>query len=243
MELVQFHPSYSYEDFFEGYRPDVAGTGTASRVTSSRHGPLRRIARTRVATIRTLHTSSIIDEINRGNIAKIFGELYFLLEYRDRGVALQYSPDERFSLPKNLYVIGTMNTADRSIALVDAALRRRFYFIPFMPTEKPLKDVLRKWLASEGLDGKPAVILDRLNAAIGAQEFSIGHSYFMGARGSDGINLDWVWRFAIKPLLEEHYYGTRRNVDIEFGFDALEGKALEVIDESLASEIATSVEP
>lgn len=76
----------------------------------------------------------IIDEINRGNIAKIFGELYFLLEYREESIRLQYSRDEDFRLPKNLFVIGTMNTADRSIALVDSALRRRFYFMGLIPT-------------------------------------------------------------------------------------------------------------
>ena len=77
----------------------------------------------------------IIDEINRGNIAKVFGELYFLLEYRDKEISLLYQrePGETFSLPENLYIIGTMNTADRSIALVDLALRRRFYFVEFHP--------------------------------------------------------------------------------------------------------------
>jgi 5-methylcytosine-specific restriction protein B len=240
-ELIQFHPGFSYEDFFEGFRPAVADTGTGVAY-ELRHGPLRRIAE-RASNYPDVPHVLVIDEINRGNVAKIFGELYFLLEYRDRGVALQYSPDERFSLPKNLYVIGTMNTADRSIALVDAALRRRFYFIPFLPTEQPLKDVLRKWLASEGLDARPAEILDRLNAAIGAQEFSIGHSYFMGAPGSGGIDLDRVWRFAIKPLLEEHYYGTGRDVDAEFGFDALERGPLEVLDDALGPELDHPVEP
>ena len=160
-ELIQFHPGFSYEDFFEGFRPAVADTGTGVAY-ELRHGPLRRIARRARDNPDVPHVL-VIDEINRGNVAKIFGELYFLLEYRDRGVALQYSPDERFSLPKNLYFIGTMNTADRSIALVDAALRRRFYFIPFLPTENPLKDVLQKWLDSEGLDARPAEILHRLN--------------------------------------------------------------------------------
>jgi 5-methylcytosine-specific restriction protein B len=79
---------------------------------------------------------SIIDEINRGNLPKIFGELYFLLEYRDRSLNLLYS-HEAFSLPKNLWIIGTMNTADRSIALVDAALRRRFFFKELFPDEPP----------------------------------------------------------------------------------------------------------
>ena len=90
----------------------------------------------------------VIDEINRGNVAKILGELYFLLEYRDEEVNLQYS-NEPFSLPKNLWFIGTMNTTDRSIALVDAALRRRFYFFGFFPDEPPVKGLLSRWLDTE----------------------------------------------------------------------------------------------
>ncbi len=82
----------------------------------------------------------IIDEINRGNLPKIFGELYFLLEYRDRAIDLLYSSDdEQFSLPTNIFIIGTMNTADRSIALVDAAMRRRFAFLPLHPSEEPTR--------------------------------------------------------------------------------------------------------
>ena len=217
-ELVQFHPAYSYEDFFEGFRPRESETG--SGVTYAlRPGPLRLAAKRATEEPSRPHLL-VIDELNRGNVSKIFGELFFLLEYRDRAIPLQYSPQERFELPSNLYFIGTMNTADRSIALVDSALRRRFYFVPFLPTESPIKDVLEKWLRAEGLDTEPARLLSRLNEAIGAQEFSIGPSYFMAARGPEGVNLGRVWRFAIKPLLEEHYYGTGRNVE-ELSFEAL----------------------
>ena len=95
----------------------------------------------------------IIDEINRGNLAKVFGELFFLLEYRNRDIRLQYQGDEEddFSLPENLYIIGTMNTADRSIALVDLALRRRFYFIEFAADDGPIKGLLRRWLDTSEL--------------------------------------------------------------------------------------------
>lgn len=217
-ELVQFHPAYSYEDFFEGFRPEAVETATGVSY-KLRHGPLRRAAK-RATDDPTKPHVLVIDELNRGNVAKIFGELFFLLEYRDHAIPLQYSPEEHFALPSNLFFICTMNTADRSIALVDSALRRRFYFIPFLPTEWPLMHVLEKWLHAEGLDPEPGVLLRRLNEAIGAQEFSIGPSYFMVARGSNGIDLDRVWRFAIKPLLEEHYYGTGRSVD-EFSFDVL----------------------
>jgi 5-methylcytosine-specific restriction protein B len=219
--LVQFHPSYSYEDFFEGYRPFEldGGAGLGYRLT---HGPLRRIADAAAANP-SLPYVLIVDEINRGNVPKIFGELLFLLEYRDRQIALQYSPGEPFSLPRNLFVIGTMNTADRSIALVDAALRRRFYFVPFLPNEEPIRDVLPKWLVENGHPGEPARLLMALNAAIGDQEIAIGPSYFMGPDGSLP-DLDRVWEHAIVPLLEEHYYGTGVVVRTEFGLAGLRSK-------------------
>ena len=105
----------------------------------------------------------VIDEINRGNLSKVFGELYFLLEYRDEEVRLLYA-DEPFSLPDNLYIIGTMNTADRSIALVDLALRRRFHFVEFHPNTPPVQGLLRRWLEQNA----PAMswvadIVDRAN--------------------------------------------------------------------------------
>jgi 5-methylcytosine-specific restriction protein B len=122
-EIIQFHPSFSYEDFFEGFRPTEKSDGSVS--LEKVDGPLKRIA----ASARSNPDKQyvlIIDEINRGNLAKVFGELYFLLEYRDEEISLMYSKAEKFSLPTNLIFIGTMNTADRSIALVDRAIRRRF---------------------------------------------------------------------------------------------------------------------
>src|SRR5262249_45715645 len=114
-QLVQFHPAYTYEDFFEGYRPKLDGQSLGFEL---RWGPLRRIVK--AAEDDPTHPYVlVVDEINRGNLPKIFGELYFLLEYRDRSVRLQYSPEKEFELPQNLFVIGTMNTSDRSIALVD----------------------------------------------------------------------------------------------------------------------------
>src|SRR5262249_23598757 len=127
VEIVQFHPSYTYEDFVEGFRPVLIGNQPGFRL---RKGPLRRLAAAaRDGQRRVL----VIDEINRGNVPKVFGELYFLLEYRDEAIRLQYRPTTHFRLPKALFLIGTMNTTDRSIALIDAALRRRFYFLPLFP--------------------------------------------------------------------------------------------------------------
>jgi 5-methylcytosine-specific restriction protein B len=182
----------------------------------------------------------IVDEINRGNVAKIFGELLFLLEYRDRGIPLQYSPEPPFSLPSNLYLIGTMNTADRSIALVDAALRRRFYFVPFLPSEPEIGGVLRRWLEQHGIDDEPARVLEALNARIADDEISIGPSYLMPRDGS-APNLERVWRNAIMPLLEEHYYGTTRDVHVDFGLARLRASLaaplIEVVEDGLAMDV------
>lgn len=119
----------------EGYRPTTSAEGQPTfRLVP---GPLRQLA----AAAQEKPDQAfilLIDEINRGNIAKILGELYFLLEYRNEQVSLQYSTEELFSLPPNLMLVGTMNTADRSIALVDAALRRRFYFFDFYPDRPPV---------------------------------------------------------------------------------------------------------
>lgn len=137
--LVQFHPSMSYEDFFEGYRPREGRDGNLSY--ELRQGPLALMVDLAIAAPNTRHVM-VIDEINRGNLPKIFGELLFLLEYRNQQVRTTYRPDQPFELPPNLWFIGTMNTADRSIALIDAALRRRFHFIPFFPHEGPIAGVL-----------------------------------------------------------------------------------------------------
>ena len=161
VKLVQFHPSYAYEDFFEGFRPDKTDEGQVSFKLVA--GPLRRIAE---EAAKPGNESKpyflIIDEMNRANLAKVFGELYFLLEYRDDRIYLQYSPNEPFTLPDNLYIIGTMNTADRSIAMMDAAIRRRFSFIELHPKTEPVKGSLLRFLQARDLDTTPALLLDAL---------------------------------------------------------------------------------
>ena len=142
VRLVQFHPSYAYEDFVQGYRPTLTEDGRAG--FKLRNGPLLKMART-AGKEPDAKFFLVIDEINRGNLSKVFGELYFLLEYRDHEMQLQYG-GEPFSLPPNLYIIGTMNTADRSIALVDLALRRRFHFVEFRPDKPPIEGLLGRWL-------------------------------------------------------------------------------------------------
>ncbi|GGV06945.1 DUF4357 domain-containing protein [Streptomyces spectabilis] len=220
VELVQFHPSYSYEDFFEGFRPreDPGTHEVAFRLTA---GPLREFAElARREGNRHIPHFLVIDEINRANLAKVFGELYFLLEYRDRSVRLTYS-DEDFFLPRNLFIIGTMNTADRSIALVDAAMRRRFAFIELSPRIEPTRGLLRTWLETEEKDSEPADLLDALNARIDDPDFQVGPSYLMKPGVFRDGGLERTWRTKILPLLEEHHYGEGLNIESRYGLPEL----------------------
>ena len=215
VRLVQFHPSYSYEDFFEGFRPTSGGG------FELKPGPMRRIVDQAIGNPRQAHLL-IIDEINRGNLAKVFGELYFLLEYRDRNVELLYG-DGDFSLPANVFIIGTMNTADRSIALVDAAMRRRFAFVPLHPSETPTRNVLREWLRKSGRSGRVADLLDELNQQISDPDFKVGPSYFMRDKVFVEGGLERMWRTSILPLLEEHHFGelTADEVRSRYGLDSI----------------------
>jgi 5-methylcytosine-specific restriction protein B len=161
--LLQFHPSYTYEDFFEGFRPEPGGSGTLT--CTLRAGPFRDFAEVAGANPTTAYIL-IIDEINRANLAKVFGELYFPLEYRDESISLQYSPDKEFTLPQNLFIIGTMNTADRSIARIDTAMRRRFAFVELDPCICPAAGLLSRWLDKRHLPQEAALLLDELNRRI-----------------------------------------------------------------------------
>ncbi|WP_328724584.1 DUF4357 domain-containing protein [Streptomyces sp. NBC_00259] len=220
VKIVQFHPSYAYEDFFEGFRPveDAETREVAFRLTA---GPLRELAdlASREGNRHIPHFL-IIDEINRANLAKVFGELYFLLEYRTRSVRLTYSGDD-FALPPNLFVIGTMNTADRSIALVDAAMRRRFAFVELSPRAEPTAGLLARWLKRDGRDPEPARLLDALNALIDDADFAIGPSYLMKPGVYRDGGLERTWRTKILPLLEEHHYGEGLDIAARYGLDSL----------------------
>ncbi|WP_146150171.1 AAA family ATPase [Actinomadura rubrobrunea] len=222
VKLVQFHPAYSYEDFFEGFRPRTADDGQI-RFELVR-GPFRRMAAAAHAHPNQPYVL-IIDEINRGNLAKIFGELYFLLEYRKgESVQLLYESEggQEFTMPPNVIIIGTMNTADRSIALVDAAMRRRFWFVELHPDEPPTSEMLRKWLRREQFPSdEPARLLDELNRRIEDRDFRIGPSYLMRESAKTEEGLRRIWRTQILPLLEEHHYGDGTDVKARYGLDAL----------------------
>ncbi len=216
--LVQFHPSYSYEDFVEGFRPVTAD---GSLTYTLKEGPFRRIAR-EAAKNRDRNYVLVIDEINRGNLPKIFGELYFLLEYRDAHIALLYGSDDAFTLPDNVFIIGTMNTTDRSIALLDAAMRRRFAFLELHPDTEPTSGVLENWLSANNLDPEPARLLESLNNRIADRAAKIGPSYLMPA---DQVltedRLEEIWEHKLLPLLEEHHYGDGVSVASVYGLRAL----------------------
>ncbi|MFV2083939.1 AAA family ATPase [Micromonospora sp. LOL_021] len=218
VRLIQFHPSYTYEDFFEGFRPEAGDDGTLRFKLTS--GPLRRLAdaaREHPSTAYVL----IIDEINRGNLAKVFGELYFLLEYRDQPIALQYSAKD-FTLPANLYLIGTMNTADRSIAQIDVAMRRRFAFVEMHPDRPPVAGLLHRWLTARDLPTEAADLLDALNARLADADYAVGPTYLLDeADHRDPDGLDRVWRHDILPLLADHHYADDLDVPDRYGLDAL----------------------
>ena len=217
-QIVQFHPSYSYEDLVEGFRPTLIN-GSQPGFELNR-GPLRRIAdqaKDNPAATFIL----LIDEINRGNVAKILGELYFLLEYRDEEIQLLYS-SEPFSLPRNLWIIGTMNTTDRSIALVDAALRRRFYFFGFFPDEAPVQGLLRRWLESNSPQmGWVADLVDLANRKLQDRHLGIGPSHFMKTDPPlQEKRVRFIWEQAVIPYIEEQCFGDEDKL-AQFGYDRL----------------------
>jgi 5-methylcytosine-specific restriction protein B len=213
--LVQFHPSYAYEDFVEGYRPAGANHFEV------RDGPLKKIAK-QASEEPDRRFVMIIDEINRGNIAKIFGELLFLLEYREEEITLQYS-DSQFSLPSNLFIIATMNTADRSIALLDMALRRRFRFIDLVPSEPPISGLLGRFLEDNAPDmSYVAQMIDKVNDLIDDRNAGIGPSHFL-VDNPETLNDEWakeIWNHSILPALADRFFDKPSEMS-QFAFDTI----------------------
>ncbi|MGQ4576312.1 McrB family protein [Dermabacteraceae bacterium P7006] len=220
VRLVQFHPAYTYEDFFEGFRPTPKGN------LELRPGPLRLLAE-EAEEQPELNFFLVIDEINRGNLAKIFGELYFLLEYRSEGVQLMYS-QQCFTLPENLFIIATMNSADRSIALVDAAMRRRFAFLDLDPASEPTAGLLGRYCRRAGLGGELDSLWRELNRRVRERnpESQIGPSYLMSEELTASGQLDIallaeIWETEVLPQLRESFYGDEEWVDRELSLAAL----------------------
>lgn len=218
VQMVQFHQSYSYEDFIEGYRPASKNVDGADFIIKK--GSFYKFCK-KAADDDENDYFFIIDEINRGNLSKIFGELFMLIETDKRGVELQllYS-DEKFFVPKNVYIIGMMNTADRSLAMLDYALRRRFSFVEM----KPGFETEGFMAYQEGLENDKFNSLiscvKQLNVRISDDDtlgegFCIGHSYFcnLDPNKLDERALKAIVEFELIPLLKEYWFDESDKVD------------------------------
>jgi 5-methylcytosine-specific restriction protein B len=195
VELVQFHPAYAYEDFIQGIRP----TETSGALTYALEPGRFSTFCARAAAAAPALSVLIIDEINRANLPRVFGELMYLLEYREKRVEL--ASGGSLTIPGNVHIIGTMNTADRSIARLDHALRRRFSFLRLQPKH----DVLRaKCELDEDIVEALIGVLAKINEAIDDANFELGISYFL-RQNIENI-LDDVWQGEIEPYLEEYFY-------------------------------------
>jgi 5-methylcytosine-specific restriction enzyme B len=210
VRLVQFHPAYSYEEFVEGIKAKSVEVHGRHDVTYPVEDGLLCAFAAEASRRPSEPHVLLIDEINRGNLPRIFGELLFLLEYRDQTVGLPYSRRD-FRLPANLYLVGTMNAADRSVALIDQALRRRFSFLDMPPDA----GVLRAWLRTHPPRSGPAfaetvaALFESLNTRLRADLgplYQVGHSYFM-VPSLDEARLRVVWEHQVRPLLEEYCAG------------------------------------
>lgn len=207
IQFVQFHQSYSYEDFIEGFRPKEDGDGFEKKT-----GPFVKFAR-KASEDQSRPYFFIIDEINRGNMSKIFGELMMLIEMDKRGksINLLYSNDP-FSVPDNLHIIGMMNTADRSLALLDYALRRRFAFIDIKPAFnlRAFNDYIASYTNSDEVEHVISTIKElnqEIRNDLGAG-FEIGHSYFLddAYKVNPHRRIAEVIEYEIGPQLEEYWF-------------------------------------
>ena len=220
VKMIQFHQSYSYEDFIMGYRPKNETDGFELK-----EGVFYKFcedARNDEGNDYFL----IIDEINRGNISKIFGELFMLIENDKRGeeyaLELVYKDDEKFFVPENLYIIGLMNTADRSLAMLDYALRRRFVFIDLEPAFN--KPQFRKDLENKNIDkdliNKIIEKFIKLNETIKTDKtlgkgYAIGHSYFCNRKNLNKEDYEDIINYEIAPTLREYWFDNEDKAEKE----------------------------
>lgn len=212
-DIIQFHPAYAYEDFIQGIRPQPREDGTLNY-------PIVRGRFLEFCDRAKLHQGIcvlIIDEINRANLARVFGELMYLLEYRDREMNL--SGGGTLKIPSNVRIIGTMNTADRSIALVDHALRRRFAFLSLSPDYKILRQYHQRKASSFPVEDLIQV-LTRLNSQLD-RYYQVGITFFLRDNLNDEI--EDIWKMEILPYLEEYFCDQPEKVD-EFSWEMVKEK-------------------
>ncbi len=203
-ELVQFHPAYAYEDFIQGIRPQSEGDHLSYPVV-----PGRFLEFCQKAGQRQGRCVLIIDEINRANLSRVLGELMYLLEYRAQKIPLA-GGGEPFQIPANVRLIGTMNTADRSIALVDHALRRRFAFLALYPNYELLRRYHRREQTGFPVEGLIDT-LTGLNRQIGDRHYEVGVTFFLHKNLAEQI--EDIWRMEIEPYLEEYFFDRPESVE------------------------------
>ena len=220
--FTTFHQNYGYEDFIQGLRPD---TKTGNLSFKDVDGVFKAIADIAIADNENNYVI-IIDEINRANISKVFGELITLIEDDKRWgeinqTSVTLPSGEMFAVPNNLYILGTMNSSDKSISLIDAALRRRFEFIEQKPNASLIKNSLLKKIFVD--------LNERLTDDLDSTDLLIGHSYFMGKSSED---LVWILNRNIIPLLYEYFYDNRKKVASVLN-EVLKDTNIEVVNEKL----------
>lgn len=220
--FTTFHQNYSYEDFIQGLRPDTKAVGISFKDVN---GVFKTIADNAIKDNENNYVI-IIDEINRANISKVFGELITLIEDDKRWGEINQTcvtlpSGEIFAVPNNLYILGTMNSSDKSISLIDAALRRRFEFIEQRPDASLIKNSLLK---------KVFVVLnERLADDLDSTDLLIGHSYFMGKSSDDLVE---ILNRSIIPLLYEYFYDNRKKVANVLN-EVLKSTDIEIVNEKL----------
>ena len=209
IKIVQFHQNYSYEDFVEGYKPNENGS------FKLKNGVFKEFCKGAEQDGKNKYFF-IIDEINRGNLSKIFGELLMLIEDTHRGetINLAYSGEE-FCVPENVYIIGMMNTADRSLAMIDYALRRRFSFFEMQPAFE--NDKFREIFKGKNLENVVEKIIELNNkickdASLG-KGFCIGHSYFCNLKDDNKETLQNIIDYEIAPMLKEYWFDDIQKYD------------------------------
>lgn len=226
ISFTTFHQSYGYEEFIEGIRPVMAGEEEKKSIEYEIVPGVFKKFCDEASLVDDKPYVFIIDEINRGNISKIFGELITLIEETKRKkeeeelvAFLPYSQEE-FGVPRNVYILGTMNTADRSIALMDTALRRRFNFIEMMPDCRTVEDVVIRQNGKEVNIGNVLDIINRRIEFLFDREHTIGHAFFTSLKNGDSNSIKQladIFKNSIIPLLQEYFYDDYEKIRLVLG--------------------------